>query len=220
MNSLVPDDGPGGLLSKEKLLAVLVIDRVEDAIPVAEALLAGGVRAMELTLRTPAALDAAKKITRTLPEMAVGIGTVLTESQVDEAKEAGAAFAVSPGVNPSVLQHAKSIELPFGPGIMTPTDIDISIREGARLLKFFPATSSGGLPHLANIAAPFTHLGIGFVPLGGIGPGNLLEWLSSDLVRAVGGSWLAPRGVIAEQDWKTIEENAREARKIADSLAE
>lgn len=219
MNTLVPDAGIGKVVARERLLAVLVIDRVDDAVPVAEALLAGGVRAMELTLRTPAALDAARSIATALPEMTVGIGTILNEVQVDQAIDGGAAFGVSPGTNPSLLRYAAEKGLPFGPGVMTPSDVDSAIREGARLLKFFPATSSGGLPHLGNIAAPFAHLGIGFIPLGGVGPGNLAEWLSSPLVAAVGGSWLAPRKTIADGDWKTIETNAREARRIVEEAS-
>jgi 2-dehydro-3-deoxyphosphogluconate aldolase/(4S)-4-hydroxy-2-oxoglutarate aldolase len=98
---------------------------------------------------------------------------------------------------------------------MTPTDIDIAIREGTRLLKFFPAGSSGGLAHLKNIAAPFAHLELGFVPLGGVNVKNLATYLESELITAVGGSWLAPRDVIQNQEWKQIEANAREAREIA-----
>lgn len=218
MSALVPDHEPGLSLAAKRLLAVLVIDDAESAIPVAESLLAGGIDAMELTLRTPAALEAASRIREALPEMMVGIGTVLEPGQADEALAAGARFAVSPGVNPELMRHAARIGLPFGPGVMTPTDVDVAIREGARLLKFFPATSAGGLPHLRNIAAPFAHLGIGFIPLGGVSLDNLEDWLASDLVAAVGGSWLAPRDVIRDRDWKRIEKNAREARKRIDGL--
>ena len=169
---------------------------------------------MELTLRTPVAIEAARKIRESVPEMTVGIGTVLQADQVDAAVEAGAHFAVSPGVNPEVIRHASSKSLPFGPGIMTPTDIDAAVREGCRLLKFFPSESSGGLPHLKNIAAPYLHLGLKFIPLGGITVHNLATYLENDLIAAVGGSWLAPRDVIAAGDWKKIESNAREARAI------
>lgn len=213
MRSLTPTSGPGFDLAATRLLAVLVIDELDTAIPLAEALLRGGVNAMELTLRTPVALKAARHIAASVPEMTVGIGTILTTDQVDEAKAAGAAFGVSPGVNPEVMRHAAKVGLPFGPGVMTPTDIDIAIREGARLLKFFPAGSSGGLAHLKNIAAPFTHLGIQFIPLGGVTLDNMTDYLNSDLIAAVGGSWLAPRDVVKACDWKTIEENARRARE-------
>ncbi|MEC5126053.1 bifunctional 4-hydroxy-2-oxoglutarate aldolase/2-dehydro-3-deoxy-phosphogluconate aldolase [Verrucomicrobiales bacterium BCK34] len=213
--SLTPESNIGQSLAKSKVLAVLVIDDVEAAVPLAESLLAGGVDAMELTLRTPVALDAARKIRESVPEMTVGIGTVLQPDQVDAAVEAGAHFAVSPGVNPEVIRHATSRSLPFGPGVMTPTDIDIAVREGCRLLKFFPSESSGGLAHLKNISAPYLHLGLKFIPLGGITVANLATYLESDLIAAVGGSWLAPRDVIAAKDWKRIESNAREAMSIA-----
>lgn len=219
MTALTPDAYPGSFLCETKLLAVLVIDDLDAAIPVAEALLAGGVRAMELTLRTPVALEAANRIGNEVPEMTVGLGTILTIDQVDAAIQAGASFGVSPGVNPEVMQHAESRDLPFGPGIMTPTDIDLAVQKGARLLKFFPAESSGGLSHLKNIAAPFAHLGIQFIPLGGITLENMTDYLSSDLIAAVGGSWLAPRDVIARKDWKTIEGNARKAREKLDKFA-
>ncbi len=215
MSALTPESDLGRKLAQSKVLAVLVIDDLDSAVPVAEALQAGGVDAMELTLRTPVALDAAKAIRESCPEMMVGIGTVLTAEQVDQASQTGAHFGVSPGVNPEVMRRASEVGLPFGPGVMTPTDIDIAIREGTRLLKFFPAGSSGGLAHLKNIAAPFAHLGLGFVPLGGVNVKNLATYLESELITAVGGSWLAPRDVIQNQEWKQIEANAREAREIA-----
>ena len=216
MSALTPESDLGRKLAQSKVLAVLVIDDLDTAIPVAEALQAGGVDAMELTLRTPVALDAAKAIRKNCPEMTVGIGTILTPEQVNQASDADVHFGVSPGVNPEVMRRASEVALPFGPGVMTPTDIDVAIREGARLLKFFPAESSGGLAHLKNIAAPFAHLGLGFVPLGGVNVKNLATYLESDLITAVGGSWLAPRDVIRNRDWRQIEANAREAREIAD----
>ncbi|MEM6917332.1 MAG: bifunctional 4-hydroxy-2-oxoglutarate aldolase/2-dehydro-3-deoxy-phosphogluconate aldolase, partial [Verrucomicrobiota bacterium] len=181
-------------------------------------LLRGGVTAMELTLRTPAALDAAARICEEVPEMMVGIGTILTTHQVDEAIATGAAVGVSPGVNPEVMRHASAAGFPFGPGVMTPTDIDIAVRENARLLKFFPAGSSGGLSHLKNITAPFAHLGLQFIPLGGITLENMSEYLESDLIAAVGGSWLVPPDAIARKDWDTIEANARAARAKLDEF--
>ncbi|MAS93601.1 MAG: keto-deoxy-phosphogluconate aldolase [Verrucomicrobiales bacterium] len=211
MSALTPDSPVGQEILQSRLLAVLVIDDVDAAVPVAEALMAGGVKAMELTLRTDSALDAAKKIRTELPEMMLGIGTVITEDQVVQVADTGAKFAVSPGVNPAIIRKAASLDLPFGPGVMTPTDIDVAVREGCRLLKFFPAESSGGLKHLKNISAPYAHLGLKFVPLGGISTANLTEYLGNDLIGAVGGSWLAPRETIRDKNWKQIEENARTA---------
>ncbi|MEM7603671.1 MAG: bifunctional 4-hydroxy-2-oxoglutarate aldolase/2-dehydro-3-deoxy-phosphogluconate aldolase [Verrucomicrobiota bacterium] len=213
MPALSPTEAPGSLIAKAKLLAVLVIDDVDSAVPLASSLLRGGVNAMELTLRTPVALEAAERIRAEVTEMTVGIGTILTNKQVDEAHAVGATFGVSPGVNPEVMRYAHDVGLPFSPGVMTPTDIDLAVREGARLLKFFPAGSSGGLAHLKNIAAPFAHLGVQFIPLGGVTLDNMGDYLESDLIAAVGGSWLAPRDVIARKEWDLIEENARLARE-------
>jgi len=172
------------------------------------------VDAMELTLRTPVALDAVKRIVAEVPEMTVGIGTILTTEQMLSAVTSGAHFGVSPGVNRKIIRKSRKVEFAFGPGVMTPTDIDLAMREKCKLLKFFPAESTGGLTHLKNIAAPFQHLGPKFVPLGGVTVKNLASYLESDLVGAVGGSWLAPRGAIAEKNFQQIEKNAHEARRI------
>lgn len=214
MSLLTLDSELGQKIQRSKLIAVLVIDRVEDAVPVAEALLRGGVDIMELTLRTPAAIDALKEIRSRVPDMTAGIGTILEKSQVDKVVAAGAAFGVSPAVNTEILAYAKEQGLPFGPGVMTPTDIDQSVAQGCRLLKYFPAESSGGLNHLKNISAPYAHLGLKFIPLGGINVDNMRDYLHSNLIAAIGGSWLAPRDLIANQDWNRIEMNASEARAL------
>lgn len=206
------DSELGHHLQKRKLIAVLMIDRVEDAVPVAESLLAGGVDIMELTLRTEAAIDALVAIREKVPGMTAGVGTILTKQQAELAYAAGAAFGVAPSINREVALHAMDLGMRFAPGVMTPTDIDQSVEIGCRLLKFFPAESSGGLTHLGNIAAPYLHFGLKFIPLGGIKLSNLLDYLRSDLIAAVGGSWLAPRDLIAARNWKQIEANAREAR--------
>jgi len=214
MSLFTLDSELGQRIQRSKLIAVLVIDRAEDAVPLAKALLAGGVDMMELTLRTDAAIPALREIRERVPEMLAGIGTILTREQVDEVVEAGASFGVAPAVNPGIIEYATERGLPFGPGVMTPTDIDQSVALGCRLLKFFPAGSSGGLAHLKNIAAPYAHLGLKFVPLGGINLSNMRDYLDSDLIAAIGGSWLAPRDVIAAQDWAQIEANAREAKAL------
>ena len=214
MSLFTLDSDLGKKIQRSRLIAVLVIDRVEDAVPVAEALLRGGVDIMELTLRTPVAIDALKEIRSKLPEMTAGIGTILEKPQVDQVIEADAAFGVSPAVNTEVMEYAREKGLPFGPGIMTPTDIDQSVACGCRLLKFFPAESSGGLKHLKNISAPYAHLGLKFIPLGGINVDNMRDYLHSNLIAAIGGSWLAPRGLIKNQDWHRVEMNASEARAM------
>lgn len=209
------DSELGKKIATSKIIAVLVIDEVADAVPTAQALLRGGVDMMELTLRTPAALDGLRAVCAEVPEMTAGIGTILTTKQVDEVMGAGATFGVAPGVNAEVIRYAQDKGLPFGPGIMTPTDIDQSVALGCEVLKFFPAGSSGGLPHLKNIVAPYQHLGVQFIPLGGIKASNMMDYLDSPLVTAIGGSWIAPRELIAAKDWDQIEANARAARELA-----
>jgi len=199
------------------IVAVLVIDDAANAVPLARALLRCGIGAMELTLRTDAAIDALRAIRDEVPEMLAGIGTILTTDQIDEVVAAGAAFGVAPGLNRRVVEYAQDKGLPFGPGIATPSDIEQGIELGCRTLKFFPAETAGGLKHLKNMAAPYQHLGIDFIPLGGLNASNMNDYLASPLISAIGGSWIAKRDLIAAQDWDTIEANAREARQNADT---
>ncbi|MEZ6132190.1 MAG: bifunctional 4-hydroxy-2-oxoglutarate aldolase/2-dehydro-3-deoxy-phosphogluconate aldolase [Planctomycetaceae bacterium] len=199
------------------VVAVLIIDNAEHAVPLARALLAGGIDAMELTLRTDAAIESLKQIRRDVPEMLAGIGTVLNTQQVDEVAAAGAHFAVSPGLNKRVVQHAQQAGLPFAPGVMTPSDIEAALELGCRELKFFPAVPSGGLKLLDSLRAPYAHLGVRFVPLGGINAANMSDWLGNPGVFAVGGSWLTPREAIQSQDWTTITKLAAEARRNVDA---
>ena len=173
---------------------------------------------MELTLRTDAALPALNAIKAEVPDMLAGIGTILTTDQVDQVVEAGAAFGVAPGMNAKVVKHAQERGLPFGPGIMTPSDIEAAIELGCRTIKYFPAESSGGLKHLQNMVAPYQHLGLDFIPLGGLNAGNMQDYLRSPLISAIGGSWIAKKDLINTEDWDQIETNAREARELADSL--
>jgi len=205
-----------GRIAASGVLAVLVIDRVEDAVPVAEALLAGGVDAMELTLRTEAALPSLAAISAEVPEMMVGIGTIIDPSQVKQVVDAGGSFGVAPGTNPEVIRTAEQAGLPFAPGIMTPSDIERALQFGCEILKFFPAGSSGGLKHLKNISAPYAHLGLKYIPLGGVSLDNMSDYLTGDMVAAVGGSWLAPRDLITSGDWTEITARAKAARALAD----
>jgi 2-dehydro-3-deoxyphosphogluconate aldolase/(4S)-4-hydroxy-2-oxoglutarate aldolase len=197
------------------VVAVLMVDRAADAVPLAQALLDGGVTVMELTLRTPAALDALRLIRREVPAMVAGIGTILTPKQVDQAVDAGAAFGVSPGVNPAVVQAAVNKGLSFAPGVMTPSDIEQALALGCRLLKLFPAGLVGGLDYLKAVAAPYAHLGVKYIPLGGVNAANMEAYLASPLVGAIGGSWIADRKLIQAQDWAAITANATEATSLA-----
>ncbi len=196
------------------LIAVLIIDDVNDAVPVAQALLDGGVTAIELTMRTPAALDSVRRIVAEVPAMTVGVGTVLTPRQVAQVFDAGAAFAVAPGMNPATVAAARQVGLPFAPGVCTPTDIELAVEAGCRLLKFFPCEPSGGLKYLSSIAAPFAHLGVRFIPLGGIDATNAEPYLVDPLIHAIGGSWLASRSAITDHDWQGITARASAATAL------
>jgi len=200
------------------VIAVLVVDRADDAVPLAEALLAGGVGVMELTMRTPAALEALKKIRTALPEMIAGVGTILTPDQLKAAQDAGAAFGVAPGTNARVLAAAAAGGLPFAPGIATPSDIEAALEFDCRLLKFFPCEASGGLSYLKNISAPYAHLGLKYVPLGGLNEKNMATYLGEPIVGALGGSWLAPRDLIQAGDWPAITGRSAAATEIIKSI--
>ncbi len=205
-------------LARCGVVSVLVVDEAQDAVPLARALLDGGIDAMELTLRTPAAVEALVAIRREIPEMLAGIGTILHPDQVRQVYDAGAAFGVAPGTNPRVVEAAERIGLPFAPGIATPTDLELALQLGCHDVKFFPAESLGGLPYLKSLASPYVHLGVRFIPLGGLNQQNLGAYLTDPLVLAVGGSWLAPRHLIQNKDWLAIRENAAAVREQVDQL--
>ncbi len=192
------------------IIAVLIIDELKHAIPLAKALLTGGVDTIELTLRTPAAMEAARMIKKEVPEITLGFGTVLTKDQVKAVVDVGADFAVSPGCNPKIIQEARKQGLSFAPGVMTPTDIEIAIEQGCRTLKFFPAETSGGMAHLTSMVAPYQHLGLKFVPLGGCNMDNAGTYLKSELITAIGGTWIAKRPLIQSENWEAITKNAAE----------
>lgn len=175
---------------------------------------------MELTLRTPAALDGLRAIREQVPEMLAGIGTILSTDQVQAVAEAGATFGVSPGTNPRVITAAQERGLPFAPGVCTPSDVEAALELGCRELKFFPAAPIGGLPYLRSMAAPYLHLGVRFVPLGGVNAGNLASYLQDPTILAVGGSWIAPRTLITAEEWQAITDLAAEARRISDQARE
>lgn len=198
-------------LSTHGVVPVIAIDEAEKALALADALLEGGLPVAEITFRTEAARDVIARMAAERPEMIVGAGTVLTEAQADEALAAGARFALSPGIDGAVLDHAARIGLPFAPGIMTPSDLQLALRHGCPMVKFFPAMPAGGPSMLKNIAAPYAHTGIGFNPTGGVTLDNLADWLAVPQVRAVGGTWIATRADIAAGNWAQITRNATEA---------
>ena len=199
------------------VVAVLVVEEVQHAVPLAKALLAGGVNVMELTLRTPAAIDCIKAIRAEVPEMLVGCGTILTPAQVEDAAAAGAAFGVAPGTNPVVIRHAQKIGLPFAPGVATASDIEAAVSLGCRELKFFPAEAMGGMKMLAAIKGPYRHVGLGYLPLGGLSIESMAEFLQDDDVVAIGGSWIAKPDEIRGEAWGAITEKAAAARAGVDA---
>ncbi len=198
-------------ITKEKIISVITIAELKEVPYVMEALLHGGIHAIELTLRTECAIQAIEQIKKHYPEILLGVGTVITPTQVDIIANLNVAFAVAPGLNHKVLERAKQHNLSFFPGIATPSDIETALEYDIRLLKFFPAEPMGGLSFLENMNAPYGHLDIQYIPLGGVNENNILPYLQSPLVGAIGGSWIASRKLIADKQWKTIESNARNA---------
>ena len=199
---------------KQRLICVAVIDQPDDAVPLAGALLAGGLNVMEVTFRTSTAAESIKRIRQGLPGMCIGAGTLLTADQVKQATDAGAQFGVSPGLNELVLATAGKNKIPFFPGVMTPTEVDRALNLGWKHLKFFPAEAAGGVAMLKALAGPFAHTGVQFVPTGGINAANLANYLAVPQVAAVGGSWMAERKLVTEKAWSKITALTAEAMKI------
>ncbi|XUU61903.1 bifunctional 4-hydroxy-2-oxoglutarate aldolase/2-dehydro-3-deoxy-phosphogluconate aldolase [Erythrobacter sp. HA6-11] len=196
------------LMRTAPVIPVIVVDEVEHAVPLAEALVAGGLSVLEVTLRTPAALDAIAAM-KHVPGAIVGAGTVTNGEELDAAIGAGAEFIVSPGLTEPLAQAAIERDVPFLPGIANAGDIMRGLDLGLTHFKFFPAMAAGGLPALKALAAPFGQCE--FCPTGGIGLNNASEWLSFDPVLCVGGSWVAPRGPV---DSASVIETAREAAAL------
>ena len=199
-------------------IAVLVIDNVDHAVRVAEALCKGGIEIAEVTMRTPSAARSLALICKELPEVLPVAGTVLSPAQVDCAIDSGAAMAVAPGLQQATLLHAQQRGLPFAPGVLTPTEIEKAIALGCRTLKFFPAATGGGLPFLKSVAAPYQHLDLKFLPTGSIAEDAMGDYLAFPATMAVGGSWIAPRSLIQDEDWEEITRRAQRARQIVDTF--
>lgn len=201
-------------LRNSRVVAGFSIENVEDAIPIAKALLAGGIDVIELTLRTDCALAAVKSIAEVVPEISLGVGTILTPEQVVQVKEAGAHFGVSPGMNPNVIRKAEEIGFPFAPGIATPSELEAAIALGCRFVKFFPAEASGGRNYLKSISAPYKHLGVQYFPLGGLNAENMNHYLDLDDVIAIGGSWIVDSSFVRAKDWSGLAKRANEVRNV------
>ena len=183
--------------------------------PLAEALLAGGLNGIEVTFRTAGAAEAIRRIRKSVPQIAIGAGTLLTADNVKQAVDAGAQFGVSPGLSESVSQAAHDHKIPLFPGVVTPSEIMRALDLGWKHLKFFPAETFGGLNALKALAGPFGHTGVKFIPTGGITAATLGNYLAVPQVAAVGGSWMAERKLIAEQAWAKITALTAEAIKVS-----
>ncbi len=198
-----------GILKSSPIIPVLTIDRVEDAVPLARALVAGGITGLEVTLRTPAAPAAAAAIARDVPEAVLGLGTVLTPGDLETARSLQARFVVSPGATPELLGAAAAGDLPLLPGVQTASEVMATLARGFDVMKFFPAGQAGGPAMLRALVGPFPQ--VRFCPTGGVGEDNFVEWLALPNVVAVGGSWLAPAAEVRAGDWTSITTRAHRA---------
>lgn len=193
------------------VIPVIAIERTEHALPLADALLAGGLEVAEITFRTRAAAEVIARLARERPRLLTGAGTVLTPAQVAQATEAGARFGLAPGFDPAIVAEARARNLPFAPGVMTPSELSLAAAQGCRLMKFFPAMAAGGPAMLKNVGAPFRHLELRFIPTGGVTLENMADWLALPEVAAVGGTWIARAEDMRAGDWAGISERARAA---------
>jgi 2-dehydro-3-deoxyphosphogluconate aldolase / (4S)-4-hydroxy-2-oxoglutarate aldolase len=196
-------------LAAHGILPVVTVTRSEQAVPLAEALLAGGLECVEITFRSEAAVDAIRAIRARVPRMVVGAGTVLTTVQADAAVEAGATFLVSPGFGAAVVDHALARNIPILPGIASPTELQAALARDIRLVKVFPAGLLGGAAYLRALQAPYPMMR--FVPTGGVTAADLADYLALTCVAAVGGTWLAPASTVAAGAWGEVERLTHEA---------
>ncbi len=197
------------ILTSGPVVPVIVINKLEHAVPMAKALVAGGVRVLEVTLRTACALDAIRAIAKEVPDAIIGAGTVINPQQLREVTEAGAQFAISPGLTGDLLKAANAGSIPLIPGISTVSELMLGMDHGLREFKFFPAEANGGVKALQAIAGPFPQ--VRFCPTGGISPANYRDYLALNSVHCIGGSWLVPNDALESGDYDRITSLAREA---------
>ncbi|AIV36772.1 bifunctional 4-hydroxy-2-oxoglutarate aldolase/2-dehydro-3-deoxy-phosphogluconate aldolase [Streptomyces sp. R1] len=209
MSSPLPSSPAASVLDLAPVVPVVVVDDLADAVPLARALVAGGLPAIEVTLRTPVALDAIRAIAAEVPGAVVGAGTVVTAEQVGQVVTAGARFLVSPGWTDALLEAMRGSGVPFLPGVSTTSEVVALLERGVREMKFFPAEAAGGTAYLKALAAPLPQAR--FCPTGGITPASAPEYLALPNVGCVGGSWMLPKDAVAGRDWARVERLAREA---------
>ncbi|QDF97197.1 keto-deoxy-phosphogluconate aldolase [Azoarcus sp. DD4] len=200
------------LLATSPVMPVIVLDKVADAVPLARALVAGGIRVLEVTLRTAAALDSIRAIRAEVPDAIVGAGTVVTPADLDAAAQAGATFAVSPGASAELLRAGRESAIPLLPGVMTPSDVINALAAGYTAMKLFPAAQAGGIGMLKALAGPFPQAR--FCPTGGIDAASAPSFLALPNVACVGGSWLTPAERVRAGDWAAITGLARTAAAL------
>ena len=200
-------------LANSIVVPVVVLDKVEDAIPTAKAMAAGGVDTMEITFRTACAPDAIRAVAEACPDVLVGAGTIVNLDQCKKAIEMGAKFIVSPGFSDEIVGYCVANGIPVAPGCVTPTEIMGALKHGLKMVKFFPANVYGGLNALKNLAGPF--VGLKFLPTGGVNAANIKEYIDASFIHAVGGSWVCPKADIAAGNWEKITQLCLEARKAA-----
>ncbi|SEC90776.1 2-keto-3-deoxy-phosphogluconate aldolase [Streptomyces sp. 2231.1] len=209
MTSPLPSPSPASVLDLAPVVPVVVLSDPADAVPLARALVAGGLPAIEVTLRTPAAPEAIRAVAAEVPDAVVGAGTVITPDQVDACVAAGARFLVSPGWTEALLAAMRGSGVPFLPGVSTTSEVVALLERGVREMKFFPAQAAGGTAYLKSLAGPLPQAR--FCPTGGIGAATAPEYLALPNVGCVGGSWMVPADAVAARDWARIEELARAA---------
>lgn len=198
------------------VVPVVVLEDEKDALPLAEALVRGGLPCAEVTFRTEAAAESIRLMSEKYPEMLVGAGTVLTTEQADLAVKAGARFIVSPGLDPKIVDYCLEKNIPVFPGCVTPSEVAQAVKRGLKVVKFFPAEQAGGIAMIKAMAAPYHN--IRFMPTGGINPGNLKDYLSCDKILCCGGSWMVKGELIRKGEFEKIQDLVKEAKELADAI--
>ena len=205
-------------LQSAGIIPVIVIEKEEQAVPLAKALVKGGLPVLEVTFRTKAAAGAIAAIKREVPEAIVGAGTILTVEQLRAAKEAGAVFGVAPGFDPVIMDAAKAEQLPFCPGIATASELSQALTAGAPMVKFFPAEAAGGVKMIKNLLGAFRFTGVKFMPTGGVNLSNVGDYLAVPEIVACGGTWIVPKDALASGDYAAIEKLAADAATLVKKI--
>jgi len=201
------------VINTSPVMPVMVINHVEQAVPLAKALIAGGLKVLEITLRTPSALECIRRIKAEVPDAIVGAGTIINTQTLKQALDAGAQFVVTPGTTPSLLEATLNCGVPVLPGVITPSEVMRLLENGVTAMKFFPAEAAGGIPMLKSIGGPLPQ--VTFCPTGGVNPNNAPDYLALSNVACVGGSWMAPADLVDAGDWTEITRRAAEAAALS-----